>query len=294
MRTIITSGLLLMLSASVMAASYDESRPASATSNIRFEGIDGELRVEPWDRDEWRLSGELSAQVEEVEISGDSQSWSISLEYRRGGWQNWGRGGGHTDLTLNVPRSASLGVKLVSADLTVGELDGEHLRLETVSGRIIADATAREVEIQSVSGDIRLRAGGSTETRLESVSGDIEVGEVSGRLKVQAVSGDIEIRSARLHKADFETVSGDLEINAELAAESDLELSSHSGDIELNINDVPLDLEVETFSGGISSDWGKVEREKHGPGKSLNYRQGSGTAKVNINAFSGDVRVRQR
>ena len=50
-------------------------------------------------------------------------------------------------------------------------------------------------------------------------------------------------------------------------------------------------LHVETFSGDIDSPAGKVHREEHGPGKSLDARIGDGRGEIKLESFSGDVRV---
>ncbi|MGL4693366.1 MAG: DUF4097 family beta strand repeat-containing protein, partial [Stenotrophomonas maltophilia] len=50
-------------------------------------------------------------------------------------------------------------------------------------------------------------------------------------------------------------------------------------------------LNVKTFSGGIQSDAGQVEKPRYGPGSSLDARLGSGDGDISINSHSGSVRV---
>lgn len=300
-RMLTVCALILTAPALFAAQSFDESRAANHDSRISFSAIDGVLNIEVWDKNEWRLSGQLSDSVEEVNITGDENNWDIELQYEESNWSsNWFSGnkggrGNATDLTLQVPQNASLDIELVSANVGVGAVNGERLDIETVSGDITSAASAQRVKIESVSGDVALEEAGSQETHLETVSGDIEIGRSGGRLKAESVSGKIEVRSATLDRADIESVSGDIDMDTVLSNDSDISISSHSGDLDLRIpGGLPLDLRIETFSGGIRSDWGMVEEEDFGPGERLSYREGSGEARLQLNSFSGDITIRER
>jgi hypothetical protein len=48
---------------------------------------------------------------------------------------------------------------------------------------------------------------------------------------------------------------------------------------------------AESFSGDIDSPAGKVHREEHGPGKSLEATLGTGQGRIELESFSGDVRL---
>ena len=47
-------------------------------------------------------------------------------------------------------------------------------------------------------------------------------------------------------------------------------------------------------SGGIESDFGKVEEKEMGPGSSLDAQAGSGDAKISAQSFSGDIQLHKQ
>lgn len=285
--------LALLLSHSALAlagGTINESRDSASDAKIRFNSIEGDVRVVVGSNNRWQLSGTLSDSVERVVINGDEQAWTIELKYH----QNK-RSFGSSDLTLSVPAQVKLDLQTVSADVDVDALTGERVEVQTVSGDISSRAQPRRLEIQSVSGDLDLRAGAYQTTQLETVSGDIDARELNGSLDAQSVSGEIRISEAQLNQARLESVSGDLNLTLELSSGASLKASSHSGDVHVRIPELDdLDIQIETFSGDISSAWGKEIKNRRGPGSQLDYSQGSGNTEIKLNSFSGDVHLQRR
>ena len=66
-----------------------------------------------------------------------------------------------------------------------------------------------------------------------------------------------------------------------------------SGELDLSLpRSVSAKLHAETFSGDINSPNGRVDREDHGPGKSLDTQFGNGQGQIRLESFSGDVQVK--
>lgn len=283
--------LLLGSSLTQASQSYQQSRSVESDGVIKFHGLEGELHVKTGQNDQWQLSGELADSVKSVEISGNDSSWDIELKYHKGRNNR----GGRTDLTLEVPHSINLFAGMVSGSIFVAELDGNKVKLNSVSGDIESQATPNYLVAETVSGDIELQSAGRKESKLEAVSGDIYVSGSMGELEASVVSGQITVRNATLHRADLQSVSGDIELDTDLEQDSNVDIEAHSGDITLMLGGkLQLELDVETFSGSIRSDWGDVKRNRRGPGSKLEYRDGNGSTRLDISSFSGDVSIRKR
>jgi predicted membrane protein len=68
-----------------------------------------------------------------------------------------------------------------------------------------------------------------------------------------------------------------------------------SGDVQLLLpGDVSGSIHASSFSGDLRSDFGNAERNEHGTGSELNAQQGNGKARIAIESFSGDVRIRKQ
>ena len=65
-----------------------------------------------------------------------------------------------------------------------------------------------------------------------------------------------------------------------------------SGDVIINLpSDQAGQFKAQSFSGRISTDFGSVEKAKHGPGSHLKYMSGKGGAEVRVESFSGNIKL---
>ena len=71
-----------------------------------------------------------------------------------------------------------------------------------------------------------------------------------------------------------------------------IDAESLSGRVNLRLpKSTGARVHVETFSGDIDSPTGTVHHEEHGPGKSLDTSYGDGRGRIEVESFSGDVRI---
>lgn len=291
--------VLLFAWGAAVAAPVDESRPLSATGTVEIENIKGRIDVRTWDRPEVRITGELGEGVDRLDTSGGSERLVIKVVYPGdGGWfRGWGGGrSAPSRIEVTVPVGASVEAKGVSADIDVQGVAGARLRASTVSGGVVVAGSPREVEAESVSGNLRLDLQGSR-VSASTVSGSVRIeGAPGGRIGVETVSGDFELEAAEIERLDAETVSGRLRLRLGALAEgARISAESLSGQIELDLPAAAsAQIRVSTFSGAIRSDVGEVKRAARGPGASLEARLGEGGAQVQVESFSGGVRITTR
>jgi DUF4097 and DUF4098 domain-containing protein YvlB len=291
---------LLLLAPPVIAEErIDERRPLAADATVEIQNMQGSIVVTGGDRADVVIRGQLGEGARKLLIEGDDKRLKIKVDYpdSGGGWRGWWGGGslGDTDLRIELPRGVSLTASSVSASIEVEDVDGPRLTLETVSGRLRATSASREVEADSVSGDLTLQLSAADQVDLESVSGDIELrGSVVGRIKAEAVSGDLDLQlQGQLKDARISVVSGDVLLDAALASSGRAVVNSLSGDVVVTLpRTVSAALRIETFSGRIESEVGKVEKEEYGPGAKLSHRLGDGDGELRLESFSGNVRFR--
>lgn len=278
---------MMLASASAFAGkSVDESWELDADATVFIENIAGIIEIRGWDRNEARLTGELGSSVDELEISSNGSSLQISVTNRNE------RNVDDTDLKLIIPAGASVDATTVSADIMVKGLDNEKLTASSVSGDVKANATSRRVSIESVSGDIEF-SGHTIRITAESVSGDIDLSGISGEVSATAVSGDMEIMAGQVESGRFETVSGDMTLVAEVSDNGRIGAESMSGDVIIMLPASQSGVfKAQSFSGRISTDFGSVDRAKHGPGSHLKHVAGGGGAEVRVESFSGNIKLK--
>jgi Putative adhesin len=274
-----------------------ESWPIAADARVEISSVRGSLTVSAWDKEQAELTGSLGADSK-LEISGDARHLVLHVDGTKHGWFG-GNGPSHdSSLILHVPRTVALEVDVVSADATVTGIGGKALHVNGVSGGLTISSGAPEADISSVSGDVEFQTlpqSTTTRAHLQTVSGNIDTKGLGGRVKLETVSGDIKLDSGAIEELETATVSGDAQIHAAPGAHGSMSLQSMSGDIRLRLPEsLSAHIEASSFSGGIHTDFGKVQEKDAGPGSSLDAHVGSGDARINAETFSGNIELRRQ
>ena len=176
-------------------------------------------------------------------------------------WEGWNGNGDRNDTEV---------------EFTVRVPAGLRLHIGTVSGDVFAESLDGELDLQSVSGDVRLEGGKGSSIELETVSGDVHLIDVSSR----EVSGH--------------TISGEIVFRGPVQDGGNYDFGTTSGDIAVALPGRPnATLQAATFSGGFSSDLPVTQ-----PESSRRHRHrydatwGSGSAKLYLESLSGDLSIR--
>ena len=199
----------------------------------------GDIDVETTDGEETSLTVDGDERMlEHVEVRQDGNRVTVTLRDKNKigfsfslGSLVFGNGG--LRVQAHVPHGAGMKVKTASADTKITG----HLRTLDVNG---------------VSGDVRVRGEISDDATVKTVSGDVELERVDGDLSVQTVSGDARVRGIA-GSVDAKSVSGDIRLEALTAG--DARFSSVSGDIEIGISSGSiLDVDAGSTSGDLTSE----------------------------------------
>lgn len=276
------------------AEDFREVREAATDGRIELSAIIGNFTVVGHDAEEFILEGRLGDEVAEVVIDGDRSNWRIELEPVKGKFD--GRSNFQSsELTLYVPRGSDLEINTHSGAIVVRELSGPALEVESVSGKVeLEKIDSGEVEVQTVSGDVSARAVTSEVSEYQSISGNLDIRGARGRLDIETVSGHIELEASDVSEFESETVAGNVMADLTPSPGASLNLSSHSGTLQLHLrlDDTPR-IRAETYSGHIDSDFGESEESGMGAGESLRVDGGAGAVKLEAKTFSGSVTIRR-
>jgi DUF4097 and DUF4098 domain-containing protein YvlB len=204
------------------------------------------------------------------------------------------------DYTVTLPRGASVTVRTVSGNVKVSTVDGA-LRADTVSGTMSIASAAQLQSAKSVSGDVTVQASGSAgDVTAGSVSGSVVLRTVKARsVELNSVSGDVTLAEVACDRVKANTISGKMGFAGLLAKGGRYILQSHSGDVIMTIAGEPgFELNASSFSGDITSAYeltskvGGADAPKQSRMKqSMRGTWGDGSAVIELNSFSGDIKV---
>ena len=289
------------LSAAILAAiagpaSAEQTITKHATvapdATVEISNVQGSVEVTAWDRNEIELVAELESSKDELEFEATEKHVRIEVDRPHGHYDHDYED--DANLTLHVPQGARLIIDTVSADITIVGVKGEQ-SLESVSGTVETQAFDSPLKLSSVSGEVIATGhGGKAEVSTENVSGTTTVTGIRGNYSGEVVSGSINATIAAAERLDVSTVSGDIEIHADLSPTARVTMESVSGEVALMAKPpVNAEFSLESFSGMIKNCFGQTARKtsKYTPGKELDFTQGNGGARVEIQTLSGVVSI---
>lgn len=267
----------------------DKRSPADPAGQVEISNIAGAVTVTGWDRNEVEVTGELGDGVERLEFTSADKLTRIKVVMPNRSWHVE-----DTTLIVKVPAGSSINVNTVSADVEAHAIKGQQ-RLQTVSANITTDSGAEDVEVKTVSGDVRvngdMQKGMLT---LTTVSGDATVTRVSGEVNGSTVSGDFSLGLGEMTRARIRLTSGDLSLAAFLPADGRLDVESISGDVGIQLAPpIGAEFDLSSFSGEIENCFGPQPQrtDEFTPGKELRFTEGKGAGRVRVKTLSGDVKL---
>ncbi|MDB4874392.1 MAG: hypothetical protein JWM41_838 [Gemmatimonadetes bacterium] len=213
----------------------------------------------------------------------------------------------HADMTVSIPKGQRIVIHWGVGDATVTNVDGDirvsvataTVTSEHTKGRLNLDTGSGAVKITDAQGDVTLDtgSGGVTVTgvkgetlNIDTGSGSITGSDIDVRtLKADVGSGGIRLGRIHASHASVDAGSGGTELEF-LSALDDLAVDAGSGGVTIRLPAAQgADVEIETGSGGIESDFpvqtNKVQRNY------LRGRIGDGKGRIKIESGSGRVRL---
>lgn len=152
------------------------------------------------------------------------------------------------------------------ADVTITMPPGGRALIRTASADIDAKNRFERAEVDSASGDVRVRQAARASVKTasgnirfqkvdevfkgKSASGDINLGEANGTVEISTASGDVHIGSSDAF-VDVNTVSGRVSIDRYIG--TDVALKSMSGSFEIGLETgTKVDVDVSSLSGKVT------------------------------------------
>ena len=224
---------------------------------IKIDVVEGDLRLVGWENEDIIIK----VSDEEIISSTQDEPNSLSLSCSQ-------------DLSLNVPKNASVTILKVNGDMSVRGLDGS-LAVDFVNG----DAAIRDigqVSIGTVESDFSLRAA-KGDVHIRHVGGDASLRDVDGSIKLDSVSDDLAIRGVGGNL----TVDVDDDIVVHLAPKAGQEYSVVAGDDIMLVLPEDANATLTMSANYIRMNFPGAELDDS---TSQIVTLGEGAAKINLNA----------
>jgi len=184
------------------------------------------------------------------------------------------------DYSFDIPLGANLEIRNTQGSVRIEKFQGDDASVESVGGAIF---------VSDFAGHLFLR----------SIGGNIEVIRASGRVEAYSITGDLHFVSPTTSKLRASTTSGRILFEGDFSDGGDYTLSEYSGDMEILCPpSASFELFANTDRGKLANDMPMTIRRRSATpvssAKSLFGTHLAGKATVNLQSFSGAIRIRQR
>jgi DUF4097 and DUF4098 domain-containing protein YvlB len=261
----------------------DTTFAVPAGTRLRLDNANGDVRVRAWDRPQVRVQADHSSRLE-IGITVASGILRIEPRGARGF-----PAVGAVDYVLTVPAEMSIEVGGMNADVEIEGTRGE-VKVNTVSGDITVRGGGGRLALTTINGLIRVQ-GSRGAIDAQTVSDNIEITDVQGDVSAQAVSGDVRLTRVDGRRVTAATVSGHVSLEGTLRADGSYALTTHSGDVILAVPEGASALiRASAATGQVRASFPLPEAVSS-TRRRQTWRLGAGGASVELETFSGDVRL---
>ncbi|HEX2188685.1 MAG TPA: DUF4097 family beta strand repeat-containing protein [Longimicrobiaceae bacterium] len=271
--------------AAVLAAAPQTDTTFTVQPNARLEvrNTGGDITVRTWDRNAVRIEAEHSSRTE-VDVENTGAVVRVQARSRYGP-------ANIVDYRITVPASMSLDLSGMHAEIDVQGVQGE-VSAQSVQGDVTVRGGRGNVNVRTVQGEV-LVEGAQGQVRGGSTSGDVRVVGSTGEIYAETVSGAIYLERITSGRVEAGTVSGDVYYDGTVQPRGRYSFVTHSGDVVASIPDgADAAVSVATLSGDVEASFALPARDGD-RGRRFSYVLGSGSAKVELETFSGDVHLRR-
>jgi putative adhesin len=257
------------------------ARAVEPTIAIKAWNPLGSIRLIGWSKDSVVVRGTVGPNMRFL-LSQDGAAMKLIVE-------GHGSDGSATrsDIVAYVPRLSTVSVKTVSADITADAVGGWFY---TVSGNLRLSGHARSIEAESMNGSLDIDVA-SLWVKARTGSGHLLLRGKPETADLSTISGTLSIATSSVLRGQFASVTGDIHYAATPAPSAIIELSDHSGGVELMLPaDASAAVALSSVTGSIENGFPRA-RAVAAAARSMKLSLGRGEAQLTVRTFKGPIRL---
>ena len=177
---------------------------------------------------------------------------------------------------------------------------GVSVSVSTATAPITVDGVSGDIALSSDTGQITLRNVARSHIHVRGVAAPVSLTNVSvGHVDVTANSGAVQLENVTGPKVNVGTTSGNITYKGDCSGVGDYVLITHSGNIDLILpQTASVDLSARSVKGSVENDF-PLQKKTHTTfvpraGSSFAGTSNSGSSSVELQSFSGRIRVKKQ
>jgi DUF4097 and DUF4098 domain-containing protein YvlB len=177
---------------------------------------------------------------------------------------------------------------------------GVSVNVSTTSAPITADGVNSEIGLSSETGQITVHNIAKSHVRVRSVTAPVSLKDVTmSRVDIQSAGGTVQLSNVTGQRVTVGTTSGNIEYLGDCSGGGDYILTTHSGAINVTLPaTASVDLTARSTNGQVENAFPLQEKSHNSfvphQGRSFAGTSNSGSSSVELQSFSGKIRVKKQ
>ncbi|MGZ4845863.1 MAG: DUF4097 family beta strand repeat-containing protein [Candidatus Angelobacter sp.] len=186
----------------------------------------------------------------------------------------------------------------VDYDVTVPA--GVSVNVSTTSARITADGVNADIGLSSETGQITVHNIAKAHVHVRSMMAPVSLQDVTmSRVDIQSAGGAVQLINVTGQRIAVGTTSGNIEYQGDCSGGGDYILTTHSGAIDVTLPaTASVDLTARSANGQVENAFPLREKPHNSfvpqQGRSFAGTSNSGSSSVELQSFSGKIRVKKQ
>jgi len=206
---------------------------------------------------------------------------------------------------VEISVQSASGQKLTDDDAKV-DLDvtvpaGVSVVVRTATASVMAEGLNGDLSASSDTGQITLKNVSKAHIHIRGVAAPVSLANVKGGdVDITAAGGNVDMVNVTGHKVTVGTTSGNIGFQGDVSGGGDYTFTSHSGGIDLTIPEsASFELDARAVRGTVENDFPLVQKShaqypQTTGGRSFSGTSHSGSSSVQVQSFSGRIRVKKQ
>jgi DUF4097 and DUF4098 domain-containing protein YvlB len=186
----------------------------------------------------------------------------------------------------------------VDYDVTVPA--GVSVNVTTTSAPITAEGISSEIDLSSETGQVTVHSIAKSHVHVRSMTAPVTLQDVTmSRVDVQSTGGAVQLKNVNGQRVTAGTTSGNIDYEGDCSGGGSYILSTHSGAIDVTLPaTASVDLTARSTTGTVENDF-PLQQKPHTSfvpqqGRSFAGTSNSGSSSVELQSFSGKIRVKKQ
>ena len=187
----------------------------------------------------------------------------------------------------------------VDYDVTVPATVGS-VNVSTTSAPITVEGLSGDIGLSSETGQITVRNASKSYLRVRSMNALVNFSNVTlSRVDIQSAGGAVQLANVTGQRVSVGTSSGNIDYRGDCSGGGDYIMTTHSGAIDVTLpTTASVDLTARSTNGPVENAFPLQEKSHNSfvpkQGRSFAGTSNSGSSSVELQSFSGKIRVKKQ